>query len=195
MLSIRACILLGYCGLALLAFSCQQNATSVEPSQRLVSDYSVSVEETAMGTPLTILAVQTGVAVENEYPDTAHAYLFIYETIYRIEETRPNVFPRVRYVPQDTMAIVLTTHQTDTIYTLARRAIMPPVQPPLRDSLQRPRFYQMHDTDPYLLVRLRPYAYGGAYYESSGYREDNLAAYTLRDYLVKIKREHVQRSR
>jgi hypothetical protein len=178
--------------LALITFSCQQSAKTQESTQRQVYDYSVSVEETAMGQPLTILAVQSGVTVPRVYRGHAHAYLIVYGTIYPIEQADPDVLPRIRLVPQDTLAIALTRHQTDTIYTLARRVFMPPPAPPARDSLKPPIFYQTHDTDPYVLIRFLPRAYNGPTYVCSGYKEGNLAGYTLRAYLLKLKQQHLQ---
>ncbi|UOQ52918.1 hypothetical protein [Hymenobacter cellulosivorans] len=183
---------LANCGLLLLAFGCQPGTTESKRPQ--VYDYSVSVEETAMSQPQTILTVETGESVSNKYYwGQAHAYLFIYSQIYPVEAKSANEYPRVRMVPQDTLAVVLNRHQTDTIYYLARRVFAPPQQPALRDSLPPPRFYQMHDTDPYLVVRLRPTWYSGPTYECTGYQEESPASYALRDYLLTLRPKPLKR--
>lgn len=54
-------------------------------------------------------------------------------------------------------------------------------------------YSQLHDTDPYLVVRLRPTAYYGPAYECTGYEEYNGASYALRDYLLTLQQRHLKR--
>lgn len=109
------CAVLASYGFLLLASGCQPDTT--EPKRPQVYDYSVSVEETALSQPQTILTVETGQAVSNKYYwGRAHAYLFIYSRIYPVAATSANEYPRVRMVPQNTLAIVLNRHAQAALF-------------------------------------------------------------------------------
>ncbi|SDX36236.1 hypothetical protein SAMN04488069_101139 [Hymenobacter psychrophilus] len=178
--------------LLLLFVGCQTDDTLPQKEQRLVYDYRIDVEETAMSMPQRILSVQTGRSISAFYSYRASAYLFIYSKIYPVGPQQADSFRSIRRVPQDTLTIVLTRPQTDTIYSLAQRIFALPQQAVLRDSLHPPVFSQLHDTDPYLSIKLRLNPYRGPAYECTGYREENGASYNLHDYLLTLQRRHLK---
>ncbi|WP_126546746.1 hypothetical protein [Hymenobacter amundsenii] len=176
----------------MLFAGCRNDDTLPQKEQRLVYDYRIDVEETAMSMPQRILSVQTGRSISAFYNYRASAYLFIYSRIYPVEPQKADSFRRIRRVPQDTLTIVLTRPQTDTIYTLTQRIFMLPQQAALRDSIHPPVYAQLHDTDPYLVVRLRPNAYRGPAYQCTSYEEESGASYNLHNYLLTLQRRHLK---
>ena len=181
------------CAILLLVSSCQPNTMDPQAEEnQQVYDYQVDVEETAMSVPLTILSVKTGVSVSHVYRYDGPAYLFIYSRIYPVKVNAENRFPRMRQIPQDTLAIALTRPQTDTIYALTRRIFELPQQGALRGSAHPPVYIQLHDTDSYLRVRFQPNAYDGPAYECTGYEENNGASYALHDYLLRLQRRYLK---
>ncbi|OON71127.1 hypothetical protein B0919_03815 [Hymenobacter sp. CRA2] len=165
-------------GIGLLLIGC----TSKNSSQ-LAYDYSLAVEDT---NPM--IGPEASLEVEMS-PNASgiNATLYACSRYDTLWATHPNALPRFRRVPFDTLRISLTTNQVDSIYQMARQVFALPVSLRTRDPNAPPPPPPAHDLDNFLVVRFRPYGYGGPHFECGGYEENNAAAYRLQSYLTRIK--------
>ena len=166
---------------------CGLDQNKAKNAQQMVYHYSLTVANT---NPM--VGVQSSLEVEVKYTEQTqqeYAFLYAYSHFEKIIEKNKNVFPHERLVPLNTVKIILTRQQTDTIYQLARRVFMISKQPhPLHPHQPPPP--PAHDLDNYLVVQFAPYYYEGPNMQCSGYLEENEAAYSLNNYLKRIEKYH-----